>query len=69
MTLDETLIRYDRIESRMRRYDDPHALALYRESADEVRADCRKGATLKDAITRAFTGGLRLHLLINVKSL
>ena len=68
VTLDQALVRYDRLQSGKRHYN-PYALGIYLRRADEVRADYVKGTPLAEALTRGFTDRLRDYLLRNVDSL
>lgn len=65
MTLDQALVRWDRLQSSKRHYN-PHALAIYLQRADDVIDAVAKGSTLRVEIERGFSDRLRDFLLKNV---
>jgi hypothetical protein len=62
LTLEQALIRYDRLQSSKRHYNH-YALAQYLFRADEVQAAIDKGADPKEAISNGFSDRLRDYVL------
>ena len=62
LTLEQALIRYDRLQSSKRHYNQ-YALDLYLQRADEVMAAVENGADMREAICAAFSDRLRDYVL------
>jgi len=65
MTLEHALIRYDRLQSTKRHYNQ-YSLGIYLIRADEVMTEVKNGASLKDVISNGFNDRLRDYLLKHV---
>lgn len=62
LTLDQALIRYDRLQSTRRHYN-PHALGIYLRRADDVAVAVAAGGDLRAEVVAAFTDRLRDFVL------
>jgi len=62
LTLEQALVRYDRLQSAKRHYNH-YALGLYLQRAAEVMEAVEKGANLRDEICAAFSDRLRDYVL------
>jgi len=62
LTLEQALIRYDRLQSSKRHYNH-YALGLYLQRADEVMAAVENGADLRSEVCAAFSDRLRDYVL------
>jgi hypothetical protein len=62
LTLEQALIRYDRLQS-SKRYYNHYALGRYLQRADEVMAAVKNGADLRSEVCAAFSDRLRDYVL------
>lgn len=62
LTLEQALVRYDRLQSSKRHYN-RYALGIYLQRADEVMAAVENGEDTREAICAAFSDRLRDYVL------
>tara|TARA_R110000868_G_scaffold292846_1_gene553371 strand:- start:457 stop:723 length:267 start_codon:yes stop_codon:yes gene_type:complete len=62
LTLEQALIRYDRLQSTKRHYN-MHALGIYLTRAADIMSDVERGADLREAVIAGFTDRLRDYVL------
>ena len=62
LTLEQALLRYDRLQSTKRHYN-VHALNIYLKRAEDIQADAAQGKNLRTAIMDGFSDRLRDFVL------
>lgn len=62
MTLEQALIRYDRLQSEKRNYN-RYALGIYLQRAEEIQEAVSKGADMREEIVAGFSDRLRDFVL------
>lgn len=62
LTLEQALIRYDRLQS-SKRYYNPHALSIYLQRAEEIMSAVARGADLRTEICAGLSDRLRDYVL------